>query len=218
MAEHDKMRASDADRQAVITYLRTALDEGRLKMDEYLDRMGQATEAATYGELTPLYADLPGTTPIAWKPPVAPPPAAAEPAAAVRRHGFAGLPAPLRAVWRVWAGVVSINLVVWVLVCATAGQLIYPWPIWVAGPWGAVLLFISLSASRGQPDPHRLPPGPDAARREGSLFGSHVTSAVRSGPDRALSPDRPAGRGRDGRGVPGGGPGQQPGRGEGAAS
>jgi len=45
LAEHDKMRASDADRQAVINYLRTALDEGRLKMDEYLDRMGQATEA-----------------------------------------------------------------------------------------------------------------------------------------------------------------------------
>ena len=46
MAEHDRMRASDADRQAVITYLRTALDEGRLKMDEYLDRMGHASGAS----------------------------------------------------------------------------------------------------------------------------------------------------------------------------
>jgi hypothetical protein len=40
MADHEKMRASDADRQEVIQRLRTALDEGRLKMDEYLDRLG----------------------------------------------------------------------------------------------------------------------------------------------------------------------------------
>jgi hypothetical protein len=174
MADHDKMRASDADRQAVIQYLRTALDDGRLKMDEYLDRMGQASEAVTYGDLTPLSADLPGTSPIAWQEPVAPAPppappttvapmATAQPTAIDERHGFAGLPAPLRVLWTVWAGVVSVNLVIWVLVCATAGQLIYPWPIWVAGPWGAVLLATSLSASHGrrnQPGPHRLPPGP----------------------------------------------------------
>jgi hypothetical protein len=67
-------------------------------------------------------------------------------------------------VWTVWAAVVSLNLVIWVLVSATAGQLIYPWPLWVAGPWGAVLLAISVSVShgrRGHPgDPRRLPPGP----------------------------------------------------------
>jgi len=168
MADHDKLRASDADRQAVINYLRTALDEGRLKMDEYLDRMGQATEAVTYGELAPLYADLPGTSPISWQGrqeparPAAPPPLAPV-SAPVQRHGFAGLPAPLRAVWTVWASVVSINLVIWVLVCATAGQFIYPWPVWVAGPWGAVLLATSISASRGrrtQPDPRALPSDP----------------------------------------------------------
>jgi hypothetical protein len=171
VADHEKMRASDADRQEVIQCLRTALDEGRLKMEEYLDRMGQASEAVTYGDLTPLYADLPGTSPIAWQEPVAPvPPPAAGPPATGGGHGFAGLPAPLRVLWSVWAGVVSVNLVIWVLVCATAGQLIYPWPIWVAGPWGAVLLAMSLSTSHGRrsqpdpralpPDPHRLPPGP----------------------------------------------------------
>jgi hypothetical protein len=47
MDDRRKMRASDADRQEVIERLRTALDEGRLKMDEYIDRMGQAkTETA----------------------------------------------------------------------------------------------------------------------------------------------------------------------------
>jgi hypothetical protein len=161
VADHDKMRASDADRQEVIQRLRTALDEGRLKMDEYLDRMGQASEAVTYAELTPLYADLPETNLVAREPaaPV-PPPVAGPPTPG--QGGSAGLPASLKVVWTVWAAVVSVNLVVWVLVSATAGQLIYPWPLWVAGPWGAVLLAISVSAAhgrRGHPDPRRLPPG-----------------------------------------------------------
>lgn len=163
MADHDRMRASDADRQEVIQRLRTALDEGRLKMDEYLDRMGQASEAVTYGELTPLYRDLPETSPVAREPaaPVLPP--VAGPSAVAARGGFAGLPASLKVLWTVWGAVVSVNLVVWVLVSATTGQLIYPWPLWVAGPWGAVLLAISASVSHGRrsdPGPCRLPPGP----------------------------------------------------------
>ena len=87
MADHEKMRASDADRQEVIQRLRTALDEGRLKMDEYLDRMGHASEAVTYGDLTPLYADLPETSPMIRPGPVVP---ARVPAAAGPARGRAG--------------------------------------------------------------------------------------------------------------------------------
>ena len=36
------IRASDADRQQVVERLRSALDEGRLMMDEHLERMGLA--------------------------------------------------------------------------------------------------------------------------------------------------------------------------------
>jgi len=166
MADHEKMRAADADRQEVIQRLRTALDEGRLKMDEYLDRMGQASEAVTYGDLVPLYADLPQTSPAPRPEPAAPAarPAAERPATQAR----AGLPAPLKAAWTVWGSVVAINLVIWGLVCASAGQVIYPWPIWVAGPWGAVLLVLSVSLPRGrrdQPGPPRLPPGSTSAGR-----------------------------------------------------
>jgi hypothetical protein len=160
MDDHQKMRASDADRQEVIERLRTALDEGRLKMDEYLDRMGHAAGAVTYGDLTPLYADLPAAGPVARPGPAAPAPA---PAAVAAGRGFAGLPSSLRVVWSVWAAVVSLNLVIWVLVSATTAQLIYPWPLWVAGPWGAVLLAISVSVSRGHgglADPRHLPSGP----------------------------------------------------------
>ena len=159
MDDRQRMRASDADRQEVIERLRSALDEGRLKMDEYLERMGLASEAVTYGDLAPLYADLPETGPVARREPGAPPsappaaqPPAASQAAAVSRRGFAGLPAPLKVLWTIWGAIVSVNLVVWVLVSATTAQLIYPWPLWVAGPYGAALFAISavVAGSRAQ--------------------------------------------------------------------
>jgi DUF1707 SHOCT-like domain len=146
MEDRPDMRASDADRQQVVERLRGALDEGRLKMDEYLERMGLAYEAVTYGDLVPLYRDLPEAGPVA-KPEAAAPPAPAPgpppKAEVVRRGGFAGLPTPLKVLWTIWGTVVSINVVVWVLVSATTAHLIYPWPLWVAGPWGVVLLGVT---------------------------------------------------------------------------
>ena len=35
---------------------------------------------------------------------------------------------------------VSVNVVIWLIVSVTTAEFIYPWPLWVAGPWGAVLL------------------------------------------------------------------------------
>jgi DUF1707 SHOCT-like domain len=156
MDDRPSMRASDADRQEVIERLRTALDEGRLKMDEYLERMGQASEAVTYGDLAPLYADLPESGSVARLEPAAPaqprqaPSPAPPQAGTVARHGFAGLPTPLKVLWTIWGAVVSINIVVWVLVSATTAQLLYPWPLWVAGPWGAILLAVSVAVAQSR--------------------------------------------------------------------
>jgi anti-sigma28 factor (negative regulator of flagellin synthesis) len=44
MDDRQHMRASDADRQEVVDRLRAALAEGRLKMDEYGERMGWLTK------------------------------------------------------------------------------------------------------------------------------------------------------------------------------
>jgi hypothetical protein len=144
MEDRPDMRASDADRQEVVERLRGALDEGRLKMDEYLERMGLAYEAVTYGDLVPLYRDLPEARPVAKREAPAPPaPAPALRAGVVKRGAFASLPTPLKVLWTIWATVVSINVVIWVLVSATTAQLIYPWPLWVAGPWGVVLLGVT---------------------------------------------------------------------------
>ncbi|HTX29584.1 MAG TPA: DUF1707 domain-containing protein [Streptosporangiaceae bacterium] len=163
MDDRQKMRASDADRQEVIERLRTALDEGRLKVEEYIDRMGQASEAVTYADLAPLYADLPESGAVARPDPRPPAPAAERAAPPPVVTSRRGLPTALKVLWTIWGAVVSVNLVVWVLVSATTAHLIYPWPLWVAGPWGAVLLAVTVGVrqiGRGSHPGHRpLPPG-----------------------------------------------------------
>ncbi len=167
MEHRPDMRASDAERQEVVDRLRTALDEGRLKIDEYLERMSSAYQAVTYGELAPLCADLPETAQPARRqasPPV-PSPVAQPRGEAARRGAFASLPGPLKVLWTIWLTAVSINVVIWITVSATTAHLVYPWPVWVAGPWGAALLGISAGAvasRRGhQTAAPRLPAGDD---------------------------------------------------------
>jgi hypothetical protein len=53
------VRASDAERDAVIEQLREAAAEGRLTMEELTDRIEVAASAVTRGALEPLTADLP---------------------------------------------------------------------------------------------------------------------------------------------------------------
>ncbi|MFE9250512.1 DUF1707 domain-containing protein [Streptomyces sp. NPDC007088] len=55
-----ELRASHADRDAVVDLLREAAGEGRLELDELEERVERALRARTYGELAPLTADLPG--------------------------------------------------------------------------------------------------------------------------------------------------------------
>ena len=157
MDGRQKMRASDHDRQEVVDRLRGAVQDGRLQMDEFVDRMGLAYQALTYGDLAPLCADLPA----AGSKQEAAPPAPAAPARGWWRGVMAGLPTTLKVLWTIWLAAVSVNAVVWALVSGTTAHLLYPWPLWVAGPWGAALFAISagatqirrgrLTAERGQP-------------------------------------------------------------------
>ena len=141
------IRASDHDRQQVVDRLRSAVADGRLTVDEYVDRMGRAYQAVTYGDLAPLCADLPAdgsAGPVVGR--AAPAPAGARLAGPGRPGMLAGLPAALKVLWTIWLTAVSVNVVVWVLVSVTSGHLAYPWPLWVAGPWGAVLFAQSVLA------------------------------------------------------------------------
>jgi Domain of unknown function (DUF1707) len=168
MDDRPDMRASDAERQDVVERLRAGLDDGRLKMDEYVERMGRAYDAVTRGDLVPLCRDLPETATPAPARPAAPAPAPVPVPAPVpapdHRGVFARQPVALKVLWTIWLVAVSVNVVVWVLVSGTSGHLQYPWPLWVAGPYGAALLAISAAAAQfrrgpGPDGPPPLPPG-----------------------------------------------------------
>ena len=147
-ASEQKMRASDTDRQEVVDRLRAGLEDGRLKMEEYVDRIGVAYQAVTYGDLAALQADLPAAGSMAQR--EAAPAAPAGHAVAARRGLLAELPTALKVLWTIWLTAVSINVVVWVLVSGTSGHLIYPWPLWVAGPFGAALFAVSAGVSQSR--------------------------------------------------------------------
>jgi len=138
------VRASDADRDAVAERLREAHAEGRLTVEEFAERLDAAYEARTHGDLVPLTSDLPDP---ARSGSAGPPPAA--------RSGDEALPARrddegrgLRAAWAVWTTAVFVNVAIWGVVSLGVQGRVYFWPIWVAGPWGAVLLARTLFGSR----------------------------------------------------------------------
>src|SRR3954462_14604813 len=66
---HPDLRASDADREAVVRTLHEAVVRGLLTMDECDERVAAAYAARFVRELPPLTADLP---PVAAPAPVAP--------------------------------------------------------------------------------------------------------------------------------------------------
>lgn len=63
-----EMRASDSDRDAVLSDLSEHFQAGRLTAGEFGERTGQALAARTWGELRDLLADLPATRPAPQAP------------------------------------------------------------------------------------------------------------------------------------------------------
>jgi hypothetical protein len=169
MAADPRIRASDEDRERVVTLLREHHAVGRLTPEEFSERLDQAYEAKTMGELDELMSDLPAID--LYRLPDAtlqrygrPRPGAGsflEAAAAqglVRGHGRFS-PA-WQAAWGAWFTVSLVCFVVWAL---TGG---FPWPLWVAAPWGAVMLgtWVSNGHPRIGRRPRReLPGGQDQA-------------------------------------------------------
>jgi hypothetical protein len=155
----DELRAADSDRQFVADRLRTALNEGRLDLSEYDERLQRTYGAKTYGELDRVLDDLPPTVSQEHST-VAPATSgapgvqggyatsgprggygtpAAPPAGDQRRRGTSQF---LIALWGSWLTTTLICMVIYV--ASDFGG--YPWPIWVAGPWGAILLARTIMA------------------------------------------------------------------------
>jgi hypothetical protein len=126
------LRAADADRQQIADHLKAAVDEGRLSLHEYDERISATYAARTYAELMVLVADLP--TPGLNTADVQ-----AQAVKSARK-----IPVALMILWTVWGALVGVNLIVWALVVLTTHSGVYPWPIWVAGPPGVALLAVTV--------------------------------------------------------------------------
>jgi hypothetical protein len=135
MAGDPRIRASDADRDRTAALLREHHAAGRLTTDEFNERLDKAYAAKTLGELDELLADLPGIDLYQL------------PDASLRRtrrgtHGNPPLPwmmapgAAWRAAWGSWLSVSLVAFLVWLL-SGHPGNL---WFLWVAGPYGLILL------------------------------------------------------------------------------
>ncbi|MEV0000969.1 DUF1707 domain-containing protein [Micromonospora sp. NPDC050980] len=159
-----EMRAADRDREATAERLRVALEEGRLGLHEYDERLARAYGARTYAELDEVVVDLPGPATAersavvpAAPAPVAPPPAAAprDAAEAGAAAGVGATAAPgspdepdtrsrLLGLWTPWLRVAALLLPIWLITVITTGHAAGVWPLWVLGPWGGLVLMQSV--------------------------------------------------------------------------
>ena len=71
-AGSDELRVGTREREDAVKVLGDHFAEGRLQVDEYEDRVSQAVEARTRGDLRPLFRDLPAPYPAFMVPSVRP--------------------------------------------------------------------------------------------------------------------------------------------------
>jgi hypothetical protein len=136
--DRDQMRAGDGDRERVASQLKRALDEGRLDLSEYDERLQKTYSARTFGDLNGLLDDLPGTVPPqhsqvqAYQAPTAPASApGAPPAPEEKQHPLAWLGPTF--------GIFIVCTFIWLITSPGA----YFWPVWtlipfILGLFGAV--------------------------------------------------------------------------------
>ncbi|MEV0581572.1 DUF1707 domain-containing protein [Nonomuraea sp. NPDC050310] len=133
MAQSPEMRASDVDRDRVAAVLREHTAQGRITVEEFNERLEQVYDSKTYGELARVTSDLPDVD-LRAQPARLPAAASAKPAV---HNG-------MKAAWAAWAAASAVNWVIWLIISLSTGDFIYPWPLWVMGPWGAILLVSTL--------------------------------------------------------------------------
>ncbi|WP_433374390.1 DUF1707 SHOCT-like domain-containing protein [Actinoplanes sp. CA-142083] len=147
----EQMRAADADRQQVADQLRAALEEGRLDLAEFDERLRDAYAAKTYGDLDRLLTDLPNAAPV-----VPAPPQAASLEAIGQRDGLTR--AWLGHVWGPWSKALAFFTLIWALGWIFSSEpVVFYWPVWILGPWGVVLLVRTVGGlGSGEPRKHAL--------------------------------------------------------------
>lgn len=131
-------RAGDADRQKVADRLRAALDEGRLDLGEYDERLQHTYAAKTYAELDVLLADIPGAAPAAASQ-VEPKPDKPVHRFDDREHRRRRHKHRDKSLKQTWTGVGGATIFftgIWAFTwIAGGGDPPYFWPIWILGFW-----------------------------------------------------------------------------------
>ena len=140
MNDKDKLRIGDSDRELVSRLLKSAVDEGRLSLAEYDDRLQQVYDAKTVGDLDPITGDLMGSSRGVLAVGADGALSAAPASRPVRPRGT---PPWIRWMWFGWLIPVLVTTVVWVL-SILSGDWVGFWPAWVAGPLGAVMLGVTV--------------------------------------------------------------------------
>jgi hypothetical protein len=110
-------RVSDAERDSAVEALTGHVSTGRLSIDEFDARAARVYSAVTRADLTSVFDDLPHM--VVEK---------GVPDPAQRDHQVA-----------LWAGIGVLCLVIWGISSIATGGFLYFWPMWVIGPWGAML-------------------------------------------------------------------------------
>ena len=141
MPSDPSFRASDADRDRIADLLREHHAVGRLDPQEFAERLDKAFSAKTIGELDDLVADLPAvdtyplpTSGLSRRTRYSSASLPADSVLAAMSRGHGRFSPAWQAAWGSWLSVTLVCTVVWLLTGAG-----YPWPLWVAGPWGAVM-------------------------------------------------------------------------------
>ncbi|WP_067479564.1 DUF1707 SHOCT-like domain-containing protein [Nocardia amamiensis] len=126
-------RASNAEREAVVRLLGRHMADGRIDAAEYDQRVAEVYASTIRDDLRSVLSDLPELAKDA-----------AEPVG----------PRPRIPIWQrieggTWLGVSVLVLVIWAAISVGVGAFTYFWPMWVIGPWGAVLAFRVLTGFEG---------------------------------------------------------------------
>ncbi|MGK8512104.1 DUF1707 SHOCT-like domain-containing protein [Nocardia asiatica] len=132
-------RASNAERDAVVRLLGRHMADGRIDLPEYDQRVAQVYATTDRDDLRLVLSDLPELGKEA-----------AEPAAARPRF-----PIWQRIEGSTWLAVSVLVLVIWAAISLGVGAFTYFWPMWVIGPWGAVLAFRMVAGFENGRFPHR---------------------------------------------------------------
>src|SRR5215469_751250 len=157
MAYDPNIRASDADRDRAAALLREHHAAGRLTAEEFSERLDRAFVAKTVGEIDALLKDLPGID-LYRLPDAA---LTRQPRQMAVRSSGRGSEA-WRAAWGVWLTVSAVCFVVWGLTSAPG----YIWPLWVAGPWGAIMACSWLASKAGRTGGSQTGIGGESGRRQ----------------------------------------------------